>query len=168
MVADKPVSLLPGLRKSSDLPSVRQLADAVSQCVADVCCVPGSRRQPRSAVHCSARARYRLISGACRHAAPARRSRRGRGDNLIRVPVDHGLDLGRHEASPGLDQQFFAEPRLEPAQLRADGRGGEVQFLPGFRQAARADDQPEVGPMLVVESCRDRQQSSFRSKYRRG
>jgi len=35
-------------------------------------------------------------------------------DNLDRVTVDHAPDLGWHEAAPGLDQQFLAEPLLEP------------------------------------------------------
>src|SRR5690606_8486850 len=65
-------------------------------------------------------------------------------EDLIRIGEYEASRFRRHERAARLHEQLLPDALFERAQLRADGRSGQVQFLAGLTQAAGAHDGPEV------------------------
>jgi hypothetical protein len=73
------------------------------------------------------------------------------GEDLVGIAIDELAHLGGHDVTPRTPEQLLTQLFLEPPDLDADGRRGQLQLGAGGRHAAGTHDHPVVEQMVVVE-----------------
>ena len=74
-----------------------------------------------------------------------------KAEDIVGIPVDDLPDLGHGKASTLFDKQLLPQCLLQQAQLPADGRLRQAEFLAGTRDAAFFGDCPEVQEVVIVQ-----------------